>query len=157
MKITLLLIAKTDAAYIAEGIAMYEKRLQKYGLFEISIIPDLKNAANLSTDEIKQREGKLLLKQFAPTDWVVLLDERGKQFSSIEFAQHLQQLFNRTLKNIKFVCGGAYGFSDEVYERANSKISLSKMTFSHQLVRLVFVEQLYRAFTILNNEPYHHE
>lgn len=157
LKISFIVIGKTDTNYLSEGIGIYEKRVQKYTTFDLQCLSDLKNTANLSIAEQKEREGKNLLKCFTPTDWVVLLDEKGKTFSSTGFAVHLQQLFNRNVRHIKFVCGGAYGFSEAVYERANSLLSLSAMTFSHQLVRLVFMEQLYRAFTILNNEPYHHE
>ena len=134
-----------------------KKRIKRYSPFEMKVIPNLKNTKNLSVAEIKAKEGALLLKQFSAQDFVILLDEGGRQYPSIAFANYWQSVLNRTSGQVKFVCGGAYGFSEEVYQRANSKLSLSPMTFSHQLVRLVFVEQLYRAFSILNNEPYHHQ
>lgn len=157
MKIQLLLIGKTDSDYLSTGIELYRKRLVRYNPFEILALPDLKNAKSLSIDELKIKEGELLLKNIEPNAHVVLLDDKGRTYSSSNFARHLQGLFNRPLKSIVFVVGGAYGFSEAVYQRANEQLSLSAMTFSHQLVRLLFAEQLYRAFTILHNEPYHHE
>lgn len=124
--------------------------------FDIKVLPDLKNTANLSADEIKTSEGQKILNAMTPSDFVILLDENGRSLSSVDFASDIQKLMNSGRKNIFFVIGGPYGFSKKVYERANDKISLSPMTFSHQIVRLIFLEQLYRAFTILNNEPYHH-
>ncbi len=157
MKVCLLVIGKTDASYIREGIAEYEKRLTRYIPYEMKVLPDVKNAKNLTESLQKEREGEMLLEQFQPGDFVVLLDERGRQYSSMEFSQFLAQKMLGTVKRLVFVVGGPYGFSDGVYKRANDKISLSKMTFSHQMVRMIFAEQIYRAMTILKGEPYHHE
>lgn len=157
MKISFLLTGKTTDAYIIEGIKTYEKRIKRYLSFQIQYTQDLKNTKNLSKEEIKNKEGILLLKQIEANDFVILLDEHGKQYRSLEFAQHIQGLMNRNLKRVVFVIGGPYGFSKTLHERANGKLSLSKMTFSHQIIRLLFMEQLYRAFSILNHEPYHHE
>ena len=157
MKISFLLIGKTQIKYLQEGIAEYQKRLKHYHTFDIQVIPSLKKTKNLSTAIIKQKEGEMLLQQFSAGDFIVLLDESGKAFTSMSFADYLQSLLNRHIRHLYFVVGGAYGFSDEVYARANAKLSLSRMTFSHQMVRLIFVEQLYRAFTILKGESYHHE
>lgn len=157
MNIKLLAIAKTDQEYLKEGIGIYEKRLKHYINFEIKVIPDLKNASNLSKDQQKAEEGKLLLKDISNTDFLILLDERGKTFSSINFSKYIQSQMNNSVRNLIFIIGGPYGFSEEVYKRANAKISFSEMTFSHQMIRLFFVEQLYRAFTIIKGEPYHHE
>lgn len=157
MQIKLLAVGKTDSAAIAELTEIYTKRLTRYIRFEIQIIPDLKKRAKLSFEQQKKQEGDLILNQLSPSDFVVLLDEAGKQFTSMAFANYLQQRMNSGIKNLVFIIGGPYGFSEEVYQRANSKLSLSKMTFSHQMVRLFFAEQLYRAFSILNNEPYHHQ
>lgn len=157
MKVCLLVIGKTDAFYIREGIAEYEKRLTRYIPYEMKVLPDVKNAKNLTESLQKEREGEMLLEQFQPGDFVVLLDERGRQYSSMEFSQFLAQKMLGTVKRLVFVVGGPYGFSDGVYKRANDKISLSKMTFSHQMVRMIFAEQIYRAMTILKGEPYHHE
>lgn len=157
MKVCLLVIGKTDASYIQEGIAEYEKRLTRYIPYEMKVLPDVKNAKNLTESLQKEREGEMLLEQFQTGDFVVLLDEKGRQYSSVEFSQFLAQKMLGTIKRLVFVVGGPYGFSEEVYKRANDKISLSKMTFSHQMVRMIFVEQIYRAMTILKGEPYHHE
>lgn len=157
MQIKLLAVGKTDSAAIAELTEIYTKRLTRYIRFEIQIIPDLKKRAKLSFEQQKKQEGDLILNQLSPSDFVVLLDEAGKQFTSMAFANYLQQRMNSGIKNLVFIIGGPYGVSEEVYQRANSKLSLSKMTFSHQMVRLFFAEQLYRAFSILNNEPYHHQ
>ncbi|MDP7568031.1 MAG: 23S rRNA (pseudouridine(1915)-N(3))-methyltransferase RlmH [Flavobacteriales bacterium] len=157
MKIVLLTIGKTSEKYLIEGIAQYQKRLKHYTQFEMLEIPNLKNAKNFSNAEIIKKEGELILKQLQNSDHLVLLDDKGKDFTSPKYAQKLQQWMLSGKKRVVFVVGGAYGFSEQVYKRGNEKISLSKMTFSHQMVRLFFVEQLYRAFTILNNEPYHHE
>lgn len=157
MKIKLLTIGATPKNYLQEGEQLFEKRLVNYIPFEKIEISDLKNAKNLSKDQIKTEEGKQILQKISTTDFVVLLDERGKEMRSIDFADWLQQVMNQGPKHIVFVVGGPYGFSDEVYARANRKLSLSKMTFSHQMIRLFFMEQLYRAFSILKNEPYHHE
>ncbi|SDS27726.1 23S rRNA (pseudouridine1915-N3)-methyltransferase [Maribacter dokdonensis] len=156
MTIKLLAIGKTDSGQLQELIEVYEKRLQHYVNFEIDIIPDLKKTKNLSDDQQKEKEGELILKKLAPTDVLVLFDEKGKQFSSVEFSQYLQKKMNSGIKQLVFLIGGPYGFSNAVYAKASSKISLSKMTFSHQMVRLFITEQVYRAFTILKNEPYHH-
>lgn len=157
MDIKLMLLGKTEESYLQEGILKYSKRLKHYISFSDLVIPALKNAKRLSFQEIKQKEGDLLLAKIKPTDTLVLLDENGGVFSSIEFSAFLQKQMNQSIKSLVFVVGGAYGFSNEVYQRANYKLSLSRMTFSHQMIRLLFVEQLYRSFTILNNEPYHHE
>lgn len=157
MKINLLVIGKSHKGFLTEGEAEYTKRLKKYVQFEKIEIPDLKNARKLSKEEIKKEEGKLILAKLNPNGLVVLLDDKGKDYTSMQFSKWLQDGMNRGYKHITFVVGGAYGFSDEVYQKANQKMSLSKMTFSHQMIRLFFTEQVYRAFTILNNEPYHHE
>lgn len=157
MKIKLICVGKTVSEYLQAGEKEYLDRLQHYGKVETTVIPELKNARKLTQDQIKKEEGALILKQCSAGDTLLLLDENGKIFTSVQFAEFLQQKFNQGGKTLLFVVGGAYGFSDEVYARANGKISLSKMTFSHQMVRLFFLEQLYRAFTILRNEPYHHQ
>ena len=156
MKIKLVQIGKTDARYLQDGIEIYVKRLKHYCALEVVEIPDLKNAKNLSEEQQKDEEGKLILKHADNSDWVVLLDEKGREYSSTDFANQLQKRMNQGLKNLIFVIGGPYGFSQSVYQRANEKIALSQMTFSHQMVRLFFIEQLYRGFTILKGEPYHH-
>lgn len=157
MKITLLTVGKTDKDWVKQGIDIYASRMKHYFPFSIVEIPELKNVSSLSQDQIKTKEGELILKNVKPTDEMILLDERGREFSSMEFAKALQDKISYTGKDIVFVIGGAYGFSDAVRQRSNSKISLSRMTFSHQMVRAIFVEQLYRAFTIMKGEPYHHE
>jgi 23S rRNA (pseudouridine1915-N3)-methyltransferase len=157
MKITLLAIGKTDDARLADLIEMYEQRLQHYVKFELDIIPDLKNTKMLSEDQQKEQEGQLILSKLQKSDFVYLLDEKGKSFSSTQFAQLINKRSVSGLKNLVFIIGGPYGFSRSVYDRAESKLSLSAMTFSHQMVRLFAVEQIYRAFTILKGEPYHHE
>lgn len=157
MKITLLTVGKTDKDWVKQGIDIYASRMKHYFPFTIVEIPELKNASSLSQEQIKTKEGELILKNIKPTDDVILLDERGKEFSSMEFAKTLQDKISYTGKDIVFVIGGAYGFAEAVRQRSNSKISLSRMTFSHQMVRAIFVEQLYRAFTIMKGEPYHHE
>lgn len=157
MKITLLTVGKTDKDWVKQGIDIYASRMKHYFPFSIVEIPELKNVSSLSQDQIKAKEGELILKNVKPADDVILLDERGREFSSMEFAKVLQDKISYNGKDIIFVIGGAYGFSDAVRQRSNSKISLSKMTFSHQMVRAIFVEQLYRAFTIMKGEPYHHE
>ncbi|MFT3995674.1 MAG: 23S rRNA (pseudouridine(1915)-N(3))-methyltransferase RlmH [Dysgonomonas sp.] len=157
MKISLLVIGKTDARYFVEAIQEYEKRLEHYIPFEIQVIPDLKNTKSLTVDQQKEKEGELILKSLQPGDYLVLLDERGKEYSSMQFATYIEKKTHTVSKRLVFVIGGPYGFSQAVYDKANEKLTLSRMTFSHQMIRLVFVEQLYRAMTILNNEPYHHE
>ncbi|MBO0322462.1 23S rRNA (pseudouridine(1915)-N(3))-methyltransferase RlmH [Muricauda sp. CAU 1633] len=157
MQITLIAIGKTDSSDLEQLISIYEKRLQHYIKFQFQIIPDIKNSKNLSEAQQKEKEGELILGQLQSSDILVLLDERGKQYTSVEFSQFLQKKMNSGIKNLVLAIGGPYGFSETVYARANGKISLSKMTFSHQMVRLFMVEQLYRGFTILRNEPYHHQ
>lgn len=157
MKIYLYVIGKTSEAYLTTGINEYDKRLGKYIKFDLKVLPDIKNAASLSEPELKLREGEVFLKKINTTDIVVLLDERGKEYTSEQFAEFIQHQMNYGSGDLVFVIGGAYGFSDAMYERANSKMSLSKMTFSHQMVRLLFIEQLYRGFTIIKGEPYHHK
>lgn len=150
-------MGKTDEDFFAEGIEVYKKRLKRYIQFETEMAPDIKNAKSLSEKEQKAQEGEVLFKRLQETDYVVLLDDKGKSYKSTEFAQFIEKKMHSVPKRLVFVIGGAYGFSEAIYARANEKLSLSKMTFTHQMVRLVFVEQLYRAFTILKNEPYHHE
>ena len=156
MNIKLLAIGKTDNKALQELIADYEKRLSFYVNFEMQIIPDLKNGKSLSEDQQKIKEGELILKSVESQHTLILLDEQGKEFTSVGFSEFLQKNMNTGIKQIIFVIGGAYGFSKDVYARSNGRISLSKMTFSHQMIRLFFIEQTYRAFTILRNEPYHH-
>ena len=157
MKIKLIVVGKTNAKYLLEGEREYENRLRHYTKFEEIIIPDVKKSGKLSEYELKKKEGHLILGKLENSDHVILLDDKGKSHSSVEFANFLKQKTNSGLKSFVFVVGGAFGFSDEVYLRANSKLSLSKMTFSHQMVRLIFKEQLYRGFSILRGEKYHHE
>lgn len=157
MKIKLICVGKTVNKYLIEGEKEYLNRLNHYNKVEKIEIPEIKNAKNLSQEQIKKSEGELILKHIQPGDQIILLDENGSTFSSTKFADFMQKKFNGGGKNMLFIVGGAYGFSDEVYVLANDKISLSKMTFSHQMVRLFFLEQIYRAFTILKGEPYHHE
>lgn len=157
MKITLLTVGKTDKDWVKQGIDIYSSRMKHYFPFSIIEIPELKNASSLSEEQIKTKEGELILKNIKPSEDVILLDERGKEYASVEFAKVLQDKISYTGKDITFVIGGAYGFSEAVRQRSNSKISLSRMTFSHQMVRAIFIEQLYRAFTIMKGEPYHHE
>jgi 23S rRNA (pseudouridine1915-N3)-methyltransferase len=157
MKITLLTVGKTDRDWVRQGLDIYVSRLKHYIPFTLMEIPELKNVSALSKDQIKVKEGELILKNVRPTDDLILLDEHGKEYSSVQMAKILQDKISYECKDIVFVIGGAYGFSDAVYARANSKLSLSKMTFSHQMVRTIFAEQLYRAFTIMKGEPYHHE
>ncbi|MCF8370009.1 MAG: 23S rRNA (pseudouridine(1915)-N(3))-methyltransferase RlmH [Bacteroidales bacterium] len=157
MKITLLLIGKTDKSYIKEAVEVYAKRLVHYIPFEMQVIPDIKNAKKQSTDQLKQKEGEAILSALSPGAELILLDEGGKEFSSTGFAALLEKKMITGTRQLCFVIGGAYGFSPEVYQKADMKFSLSKMTFSHQMVRMIFVEQLYRAFTIIKGEPYHHE
>lgn len=156
MTIKLLAIGKTDSKALQGLIDVYAKRLQHYVKFELELIPDLKNSKNLSEDQQKIKEGELILKKISPTDVLVLLDEKGKFLSSTEFSSYLQKKMNSGIKQLVFLIGGPYGFSQEIYTAAAGKISLSKMTFSHQMIRLFITEQVYRAFTILKNEPYHH-
>jgi 23S rRNA (pseudouridine1915-N3)-methyltransferase len=157
MKITLLTIGKTEDKYLIEGIDIYLKRLKHYIPFRILEIPELKNTKSLSQEQQKTKEAELIFKNIQSTDHVVLLDENGKELSSRGFSVYLNKRMVSGLQNMVFIIGGPYGFSDEVYERSNEKISLSKMTLSHQMIRLFFAEQLYRACTILKGEPYHHD
>jgi 23S rRNA (pseudouridine1915-N3)-methyltransferase len=156
MTIKLIAIGKTDSVSLQDLIKGYENRLKHYVKFELDIIPDIKNVKNLSETQQKEKEGEFILKKLNATDVLILLDENGKQFGSVEFSDYLQKKMNSGIKQLVLVIGGPYGFSDAVYTKAQVKISLSNMTFSHQMVRLFLVEQLYRAFTILKNEPYHH-
>ncbi len=157
MTIKLIAIGKTDSQELQELIGIYEKRLGHYVKFSLELVQDLKKTKSLSEEQQKTKEGELLIKQLAPTDVLILLDENGKQFNSVAFSAYLQKKMNSGIKQLVFVIGGPYGFSDALYKMAVGKISLSQMTFSHQMVRLFMVEQLYRAFTILKNEPYHHQ
>ena len=157
VKVKFICIGKTGKSFLEEGESEYLKRLKHYVAVERIEIPDLKNAKKMTFDQIKEQEGKEILAKIQQGDSIILLDEHGKMYSSVQFSQFLQQKFNAGGKAIAFVVGGAYGFSDEVYAAAAGKISLSSMTFSHQMVRMIFFEQLYRAMTILKGEPYHHE
>ncbi len=157
MNIRLLAIGKTDDKLLTTLFSGYEKRLSHYIKFDFEALADVKNAKNLSETQQKEKEGGLLLSKISPADLLVLLDENGKSFTSVGFAGALQKYMNSGVKTLVFAIGGPYGFSDEVYARAQAKVSLSPMTFSHQMVRVFFAEQLYRAFTILRNEPYHHQ
>ncbi|MDH3381058.1 MAG: 23S rRNA (pseudouridine(1915)-N(3))-methyltransferase RlmH [Flavobacteriaceae bacterium] len=157
MKIKLLAIGKTDQPALIELIDNYQKRLKHYISFEIEIIPDIKNAKSLNQTQQKEKEGQLILSKIQSGDVLVLLDEKGIQYRSVEFSDYLQKKMNAATKQLVFVIGGPFGFSDAVYDTAQEKISLSKMTFSHQMIRLFLTEQIYRSFTILKNEPYHHE
>lgn len=156
MKITLLLLGKTEFEYISEGYKIYESRLKHYILFETIYIPAIKNTKNLSFNQQNDKEADLLLKHFPGKDLIILLDEKGTEYSSIDFAKYIQKNMNKGIKNIMFVIGGAFGFSEIIYNLNLPKFTISKMTFSHQMIRLIFVEQLYRAMTIIKNEPYHH-
>ena len=157
MNIKLIAVGKTDNPALQQLISTYEKRLSYYINFELQLLPDIKNSKSLSEEQQKIKEGELILSYIEPSHHLILLDERGKEYTSIAFADELQKKMNTGIKQLTFVIGGPYGFSQSVYQRANSKLSLSKLTFSHQMIRLFFVEQLYRAFTILRNEPYHHQ
>ena len=157
MNIKLLAVGKTDNPALQQLIDMYEKRLSYYINFKLQLLPDIKNSKSLSEEQQKAKEGELILGNVASSHHLILLDERGKELTSVAFADELQKKMNTGIKQLTFVIGGPYGFSKEVYDRANGKLSLSKLTFSHQMIRLFFVEQLYRAFTILRNEPYHHQ
>ncbi len=157
MNVTLLCVGKTDFSWVKEGLELYVSRLRRYVPFKVEEIPHLKNASALSEAVIKEKEGEIILSKLRPSDYVILLDEHGREYRSVEFASKLEALLSRNSRDIVFIIGGAYGFSEAVYSRSDEKISLSKMTFSHQMVRVVFAEQLYRAFTILKGEPYHHE
>ena len=157
MNIKLIAVGKTDNPALQQLISTYEKRLSYYINFELQLLSDIKNSKSLSEEQQKIKEGELILSYVEPSHHLILLDERGKEYTSIAFADELQKKMNTGIKQLTFVIGGPYGFSQAVYQRANSKLSLSKLTFSPQMIRLFFVEQLYRAFTILRNEPYHHQ
>ena len=157
MQIELIVIGKTDSQEVAALVELYAKRLNHYGRFALTTLPDLRNTRSLTARQQSAAEGEALLRQFREGDCVVLLDERGDELRSVEFAAWMQKRMNSGARRLVFVIGGPYGFSEALYARADAKLSLSRMTFSHQLVRAIFAEQLYRAFAILNNEPYHHE
>lgn len=157
MKITLLVVGKTEDKYLIEGIEKYLSRLKHYIGFTLLVIPELKNTKNLTEQQQKSKEAELILKQISNPDVIILMDEKGKKYSSVQFAQYLNKQMIGSVQQLTFVIGGSYGFDESVYQRANGLISLSDMTFSHQMVRLFFVEQLYRAFSILKGEPYHHQ
>lgn len=157
MNIRLIAIGKTDNKSLQTLIDDYIKRLSFYVKFDLEIIPDIKNAKNLSEAQQKEKEGELILSKISATDQLILLDENGKTFSSVAFSDYLQKKMNAGIKTLVFVIGGPYGFSDLVYQKSQGKVSLSEMTFSHQMVRLFVIEQIYRGFTILRNEPYHHQ
>jgi 23S rRNA (pseudouridine1915-N3)-methyltransferase len=157
MKIQLIVTGKTFQDFVLKGFEDYCTRLKHYLPFETKVIPDIKNTKNLSVEQQKEKEGELILKHIQPDDFVVLLDERGKSFTSVGFAEYLEKKMQLVPKRLVFIVGGPYGFSQKIYGVAHDKMALSQMTFSHQLIRLVFAEQLYRAMTILNREPYHHE
>ena len=156
MKILLIVVGKTDQKWLIDGIGQYAERLTHFAQFEMQVIPDIKNTKNMDFQTQKVREGEQILKLLLPSDDVYLLDDKGKEMSSPEMASWLEKRMSQSTKRLVFIIGGPYGFSPDVYARVPGRVSLSKMTFSHQMVRLIFVEQLYRAFTILNNLPYHH-
>lgn len=157
MKTTLLVVGRTVEKHFITAIDDYIQRTKYFLSFDIEVIPELKNTKNLSMDQQKEKEGELILKALQPGDVIVLLDEHGKEMRSIEFADYMKRKMNTVNKRLVFIIGGPYGFSEKVYQAAHEKISMSKMTFSHQMIRLIFVEQVYRAMTILNGGPYHHE
>lgn len=157
MKISLICIGKTDDSYLIEGIDSFQKRLKFYINFKMIVIPDIKNSKNLSKEQQKAKESEQLLKHIGSGDCVILLDERGKEYRSVEFANLLNKKMLSSTQHLIFIIGGPYGFDSRIEDRSDAKLSLSKMTFSHQMVRLFFSEQLYRAFSILKGEPYHHE
>ena len=157
MKILLIVVGKTDQKWLSEGIDRYVDRLSHFGQFEIQVIPDIRNTKNMDQNTQKNREGELILSMLQPSDDIWLLDDKGREMTSPELAQWMEKRMTQSTKRLVFIIGGPYGFSPDVYARVPGKLSLSKMTFSHQMVRLIFVEQLYRAFSILNNLPYHHE
>jgi len=157
MKIQLLVVGKTNQNFVKDGMDEFTGRIKRYLSFESEIIPDLKNTRNLTQEQIKEKEGELILKSVRPDDYIILLDEKGREFTSICFSEYIEKKMHSVPKRLVFIVGGAYGFSNSVYQVAQEKIALSKMTFSHQLIRIIFTEQLYRAMSIMNNEPYHHE
>ena len=155
MRITLVESGKTRDPFIRDGVETFRQRLVRYVPFKIDTLPDLKNTRSMTMKEVQEKEGEMIIKRIKTGDYVILLDERGEEYNSISFAEYLNGL-ERQVNQVLFVIGGPYGFSQQVYDRSDTRLSLSKMTFSHQLVRVVFLEQLYRAFTILKGEPYHH-
>ena len=157
MKVSLILVGRTANKHLTELIDDYASRVKHYVSFDITVIPELKNTKSLSADQQKQMEGEQILRQLQQGDHIVLLDEHGKEMRSIEFSKYMEKKMQTVSKRLIFIIGGPYGFSSEVYAKANDKLSLSQMTFSHQMIRLIFVEQLYRAMTIMRGEPYHHE
>lgn len=157
MKITLIQVGKTNEKYLEEGISNYVGRLTHYADFSVTTLPELKNAKSLSIEQQKEKDTETILKSLEPNDEIILLDEKGKEFTSTEFAGYMEKKMASTRKRIVFVIGGPFGFSQKIYDMAHDKISISRMTFSHQMIRLLFVEQLYRAFTIIKGEHYHHE
>lgn len=157
MKITLLVVGKTEDQYLSTGIEKYLSRLKHYIGFNLSVIPELKHTKNLTLAQQKSKEAELILKQLSNLDTVILLDEKGKKYTSMSFSNYLNKQMIGSVQHLVFIIGGPYGFDEGIYKRANGSMSLSDMTFSHQMVRLFFVEQLYRAFSILKGEPYHHE
>ncbi len=157
MNIKLIVVGKSESEHLRSWVEVYVKRLSHYIGFEIVTLPDVKNAKNLSVGELKEREGEMILRQIEKADKVVLLDEKGKEFSSMEFSKYLEKQMNASVRTLVFVVGGAFGFSPKVYEKIGERIAISRMTFSHQMIRLLVVEQIYRAFTILKGEPYHNE
>lgn len=157
MSIDFLVVGKTDSAQVSELTRMYAGRISRYIKFTLTELPDIRNSKNMSEDAQKRAEGEMILRQLSGDDYVVLLDDKGAQPTSLEFASWMQKRMNSGVKRVVFIVGGPYGFSKEVYARAAEKLSLSRMTFSHQIIRPIFTEQLYRAFTILRGEPYHHE
>ncbi len=157
MQVIFLVNGKTEMPFIEEGCKTFEDRIKRYLPFQTRVIPALKNTKNLSPDIQKNQEASLILKSLLPMDFVVLLDEKGDEFRSAAFAEFIQKQMNKGIKRLVFVVGGPYGFDQSIYQRANAQLSLSQMTFSHQLIRLIFMEQLYRALTILKGEPYHNE
>lgn len=157
MDILLLTIGKTKINFVKDGIIEYNNRLKRYIPFSMLELPDIKSTKGISEQLIKQREGEMILEKINPPDFIVLLDEKGREYSSVEFAGYLQKLMSLGRKRAVFIIGGPYGFSEEVYSRADAKLSLSRMTFNHEMVRLFFIEQIYRGITILRGEPYHHQ
>jgi len=157
MKIALFLTGKTSEKYLTEGMTVFEERLRKYSAFEVLTVPDIRNTRNMTAQEQMIKEGEQILRFLRLDDYVVILDRKGKEFSTLEFSSWLEKMFMIQKKRIVFVIGGAWGFSEEIRRKADMSLSLSQLTFSHQIVRLLFLEQLYRAFTVLKGEPYHHE
>ena len=156
MKIKIVWIGKTEASYLQEGIDIYLKRLKNYVPYEVKTLPEIKQAHSLSIPQLQQAEAKLLLQEFSPTEKIILLDENGKSYTSVQFSEQIEKWQLQSNKQVTLVIGGAYGFSENIYQRADGMLSLSAMTFSHQMVRLLLVEQVYRAYSILNHSPYHH-